>query len=218
MSDLLQEYKEYYAVSAKRYAGNEKYRNAYEAEKKRSDAVSSCNELSEIQDKTSALNFPCAAGLIKDQCLIENTFFTEFKEEIRAAISARILEKIDQYSAIFDLANMSNEESTRGMREISCDESNRLFHDCWKQLDEIEIYSQAEVPSQYQNEMKEHVQKCIKSIRDAVASLEEQMSHWGPNFKHTPDVIKEYRHRRLLPYKDEHIDEQLLKYKQTINL
>ena len=33
MSDLLQEYKEYYAVRAKRYANNPNYKNSYEAEK-----------------------------------------------------------------------------------------------------------------------------------------------------------------------------------------
>lgn len=39
MSDLLQEYKDYYRVRADRYAKNNNYKNSYEAEKNLSEAM-----------------------------------------------------------------------------------------------------------------------------------------------------------------------------------
>lgn len=217
MSDLLQEYKDYYRVRAERYADNPKYKNSYEAEKKLSDAMQGCSVLEEFKDRLGNLNQLCAVALTKDKYLMEKAFFDEFQEKIRVKAADQILAKADEYKEVFDLIQMVTETEGRVMTEISMDEANRLFHYMWMFLDRIEIYSQAEVPSQYAGEMKETVDYYIQSIRDAVKDMHEQNHLYDPTWKHDPDVNTEYRHRRLLPYKDEHISEMLTRYKQIIN-
>jgi hypothetical protein len=180
--------------------------------------MQSCNQLEEFKQKMGNLNQLCAVALVKDQNLMENAFFNEYKEIVRAAVSERILGKVDQYEEVMDLIKMTNEEETRGMREISCDEANRIFHHLWKMLDLYEVYSMAVVPSSYQSKMQEGAQEYKSSITKGVESTHEQMVHWDPNFKLNPDIVTEHRHRRLLPFKDEHIAEQLQKFKQIINL
>lgn len=218
MSDLLQDYKEYYAVRAGRYAENPNYRNSFEAEKNLSEAMQSCSELGEFKDRLGNLNQLCAIALTKDKNLMEKAVCEELKEPIRAAIPERILEKADQYTEVFDLINMVNEENTRGMREISLDEANRIFNYCWMMLDRIETYSQAVVPAAYQADMQNSAKYYADRIREIIKETEEQMRLLDPAWKHNPDIIKEYRHRRLLPYRDEHIDEQLSKYKTIANI
>lgn len=218
MSDLLQEYKEYYRVRAERYAGNPNYKNSYEAEKNLSEAMQGCSELGEFKDRLGNLNNICAIALTKDKYLMEKAFFEEMQEPIRGAVSERILEKADEYTEVFDLINMVNEEETRGMREVTLDEANRVFHHCWMMLDRIETYSQAEVPKAYQAEMQENVKYYADSIREMIKETEEQMQMLDPSWRHNPDIVKEYRHRRLLPYRDEHIDEQIAKYKKIANI
>jgi len=217
MSDLLQDYKDYYRVRAERYAGNPNYKNSYEAEKNLSEAMQGCSELEEFRDRIGNLNELCAVALVKDKNIMENAFYKEFQEVVRAAVSERILEKADQFTAVFDLINMVNTEETRGMREISLDEANRIFHHCWMYLDRLEIYSQAVVPAEYESDMKKMISYYTDSIRESVKNMEEQMNLLDPAWRHNPNVVTEYRHRRLLPYKEEHIIEQLSKYKQLIN-
>jgi len=217
MSDLLQEYKDYYRVRADRYAGNKNYQNSYKAEQSLSEAMQGCNELGEFRDRIGNLNQLCAVALIKDKNIMENAFYKEFQEVVRAAVSERILEKADEYTEVFDLINMVNTEETRGMREISLDEANRIFHYCWMLLDRIEIHSEAIVPPGYQSDMKKTADYYVDSIREVVKNMEEQMNLLDPDWRHNPDVITEYRHRRLLPYKNEHISEQLTKYKHITN-
>lgn len=218
MSDLLQEYKDYYRVRADRYAENNNYKNSYEAEKNLSEAMQGCNILDEFKDRLGNLNHLCAIALTKDKNLMEKAICEELKEPIRGAIPERILEKADQYTEVFDLINMVNEENTRGMREITLDEANRVFHYCWMMLDRIETYSQAVVPAAYQADMQSSAKYYADRIREIIKETEEQMRLLDPAWEHNPDIIKEYRHRRLLPYRDEHIDEQLSKYKTIANI
>jgi len=217
MSDLLEEYKEYYRVRADRYAGNANYKNSFAAEKNLSEAMQGCSVLEDFRDRIGNLNELCAVALVKDKNIMENAFYKEFQEVVRAAVPERILEKADQFNEVFDLINMVNTEETRGMREISLDEANRIFHYCWMLLDRLEIYSEAVVPSGYESDMKKSAEYYADSIRETVRSMEEQMNLLDPAWRHNPDVITAYRHRRLLPYKDEHISEQLAKYKHITN-
>lgn len=218
MSDLLQDYKEYYRVRAERYAENPNYKNSYEAEKNLSDAMQSCAEMGEFGNRLGNLNQLCAIALTKDKNLMEKAICEELNEPIRAAIPERILEKADQFTEVFNLINMVNEENTRGMREISLDEANRIFHHCWMMLDRIETYSEAVVPAAYQADMKSSAAYYRDRILELIKEMEQQMQMLDPAWKHNPDIVKEYRHRRLLPYRDEHIDEQLSKYKTIANI
>ena len=166
MSDLLQEYKEYYAVRAKRYANNPNYKNSYEAEKKLSEAIQSCNTLEEFKDKLGNLNHLCGIALIKDRYIMENKMLSEFEEVVRVKASERVLEKIDEYQDIDEAMVFVNETETSNMIDVQLDESNQIFIDCWKQLDEIDIYSNAEVPSEY----KSYFMKIVDLVKEIIIS------------------------------------------------
>jgi hypothetical protein len=218
MSDnIFEEYKDYYRTRAERYADNPNYRNSYEAEKNLRDAFLSCNQMEEFRTKIGNLNHTCASALTKDKYLMEQAFFNDLKETIRVNASNRILAKVDQYENVMDLITMVNDELNKNNIEISMDEANRQFNSDWGWVDNVEIYENAVVPDEYKQDMIKTANSYKKIITDGVASLEDQNSHWQAGWKLTPDIVLEYRHRRLLPYKDEHVAEQLKKYKSITN-
>lgn len=216
-ASLLEEYKAYYEIRAERYANNPNYKHSYEAEKKLSEAMQSCNELIEFKEKIGDLNEKCANALIRDKYLMRKAFYEEFQETVRVKAVNRILEKEPDMATTIDIASMINEEENKGSIEISMDEANRELIHAWKLLDDIEVYENAEVPSEYKSDMKETVNECKESLNKSVEQLEENNSHWEQGWKLKPDVVLEARHIRLLPYSEEHIKEQLQKYKSIIN-
>ncbi|MFH2095985.1 MAG: hypothetical protein ABIJ16_09790 [Bacteroidota bacterium] len=218
MSDnLLQEYKEYYATRAEKYAGNPNYRFSYEAEKRLSDAMQSCSVLEEFRDKIGDLNEKCAIALVKDENIMEKAHFEKHKEFIRAKGPERILEKADQCKEVMDLVGMVTEELNRNSIEISMDESHRQLVYDWFLVDEIEIYENAVVPDKYKQSMMESAAQNRKSLQSGIERLEKNNHEWQAGWRINPDLVMEYRHKRLLPYKDEHILEQTAKYKSIIN-
>jgi hypothetical protein len=218
MSDsLLEDYKAYYAVRAEKYAGNPNYPNYYEAEKRLSDAMQSCAVLEEFRDKIGDLNERCASALIKDQYILEQKHFEKHKEIIRVLLSKRILEKVDNYNNVNDLITMVTEESTKNMVEISLDEANRFFVSDWEYVDAAEVYSNAVVPDKYKADMQRWAGTLRKSMSDGAKDLEKSMDAFQKGWKLNPDVVTEYRHRRLLPYTDEQIREQMERFKKIIN-
>lgn len=218
MSDpLLEDYKAYYQVRAERYADNPNYRNSYEAEKKLSAAMQSCNELIEFKDRIGNLNELCANALTKDKYIMFRDFQKENQETVRVLGPERILEKVDQFEKVLDLITMVTNEETFNMREISMDEANRHFHYYWKYVDMLEVTEKAEIPAEWDEDRKTALNKLLQMLIESVVSLEKYMDAWQPGWKHNPSVVTEHRHRRLLPYKDEDIIEQLQKYKNIIN-
>jgi hypothetical protein len=218
MSDnLFEEYKEYYRVRAERYADNPNYRNSYEAEKNLRDAFLSCSVMEEFKTKIGNLNQKCAMALTKDKYLMEQSFFNELQETVRVNAAKKILEKVDHFENVSELMTSVNEIENKNNIDISMDEANRQFHYDWGLVDNVEIYENAVVPDEYKKDMKDSAESWRTSIRENVTRIEENNSHWQAGWKLTPDIIFEHRHRELLPYKDEHVAEQLKKYKSIIN-
>jgi len=118
-NDLLQEYKAYYAIRAAKFEDNPNYKNSFEAEKNLSDAMQSCNTLEEFKDKIGNKNELCAVALVKDEALIEKTFFEKHKEEVRKLGPERILNKAGSFNNVMDLISMVNEEMNKNSIEIS---------------------------------------------------------------------------------------------------
>ena len=216
-NQLLNEYKSYYATRAERYANNENYKHSYAAEKKLSEAMQSSNSLEEFKTKLGNLNELCANALVKDETLIEKAFYEKHKEEIRKLAAERILEKIDNYDNAVDLGIMINEETNKNSMEIISDEAHNILVFDWFLLDELEIYENAEVPSEYKSKMKKNAQNIKEIIIQSVEDTEEKIQAWEPNWRLKPETILEYRHKRLLPYEDRHIEEQIARYKSIIN-
>ena len=217
MSDnALEEYKAYYITRAERFANNPNYKHSYEAEKNLSEAMQNCSILEEFKEKVGNLPEKCAIALIKDEHLVEKAFFDKHEEVVRVKAADRILEKAESCESAMDLVTLVTEVTNEVSILISMDESDREFHHRWGLMDEIEIYENAEVPDGYKKEFQETVAGIKESIVTAVTDLEANNASWQSDWKHKPDVVMEHRHRRLLPYSDEHIREQLSKYKSIV--
>lgn len=217
MTDILEEYKAYYSVRAEKYQDNSKYENSYIAERNLSDAMQSCNALEEFKDKIGNLNELCAMALVKDESLIEKAFFEKHQETVRIKASEKILEKADACKDVLELSSMVVEVENANSIQISMDESHREFQGDWNLLDNITIYENAIVPDKYKNDMMDSAQDSRDSIIKGVKSLEENNHEWQADWRLIPDMNLEHRHRRLIPYSNEHIQEQLAKYKSIIN-
>lgn len=217
MSDLLQDYKAYYATRADRFAGNEKYKHSYEAEKEVSDIMQSCAVLEEFKDKLGDKNERCAIALVKDQSLMEEAHFEKHKEIVRILGPQRILEKADEFTKVFDLTEMVTKTLVKNGIEISMDASHREFIYDWDQLDEYLIYKNAVVPDKYISDMQNTCNEIVESLRKGVEAVEKNNHEWQAGWRLIPEKNTEYRHRRLLPFSDEHIQEQLQLYKSLIN-
>ncbi len=217
MSDILEEYKAYYSVRAEKYQDNSMYENSFLAEKNLSDAMQSCNTLEEFKDKIGNLNELCAMALIKDESLIEKAFFDKHNETVRIKASEEILEKADSCKDVLELSSMVVEVENANSIKISMDESHREFQSDWDQVDDITIYENAIVPDKYKNDMMSSAQESRDSIIKGIESLEQNNNDWQAGWRINPDANLEHRHKRLIPYSELHIQEQLAKYKSIIN-
>lgn len=216
-NELLGEYKAYYAVRAEKYANNSKYANSYAAEKNLSDAMQSCSVLEEFKDKIGDLNEKCAVALVKDESLIEQEHYTKHQEIVRAKASEEIISKVDGCATAMDVATLVTEETNKNSIQVSMDEAHREFWYDWKQIDEIRIYENAVVPDGYKQDMQSSVDNIKKSIIEGIEFAEKNNHEWQAAWQVIPEKNMEYRHKRLIPYKDEHIQEQIAKYKSIVN-
>jgi len=215
--NYLQAYKDYYRVRAERFANNPNYKYSYEAESKLSDAMQSCNELIEFKEKIGNLNEQCASALVKDEHLLERDFYRKHQEHVRVLASLRILEQIDQCSNVTEVITLVMEEMNKNSLEISMDEAHREFQGDWFLMDQIEIYENAVVPDKYKAEFKATADEIKSDIIRSNKDAEEEARKFQPNFVMKPELNLEHRHRRLIPYSDEHLQEQLARYKSIIN-
>ena len=215
--NLFDDYKAYYAVRAEKYAGNQNYPNYYAAEKRLSDVFQNSSDISEVKDKMGDLAERCATALSKDRHIMEHKHFEKHQETVRILLSKRILEKLDSCKNTNDLITIITEESTKNSIEVSMDEANHFFVNNWDLLDLIEVYSNAEVPDKYKADMNRWANDLRESILEGARTMEEDNQHWENGWKLNPEIIAEYRHRRLLPYSDEQIQVQIARFKKIIH-
>ena len=217
MSDLLDQYKAYYKTRAARFANNPSYTNSYKAESDLSDAMDSCSTLPEFKERIGNLNEICAVALVKDEHLMEQDFFNKHEETVRVEVANKVLDRLQNIDNVNDLITMVGEVSTETMIDISVDEANRLFASEWKRLDEIEIYENAIVPDAYKSELLEWADEARQKMKEAVADEEDNSRKFKPNWTYNPSANLEHRHRRLIPYSDEHLNAHLNTYKSIVN-
>ncbi len=212
----LQEYIDYYAARAERYANNDNYKHSYQIESKILKAIQSSNSMEEFKIKLGNLNELCAIALVKDEAIIEKDFFEKHKEEIRKLAPMRILERLNEINNPIDLGIMITEETNKNSLEISSDEAHRQLIYDWHLIDDITIYENAEVPEKYKSGMREIVNSVKELLVSSIDDIEKTMQAWEDNWRVKPEITLEYRHKRLYPFKEEHIKEQIEKYKQII--
>lgn len=216
-SNILEEYKLYYAARAEKYKNNPEYANSYKAEKQLSDAMQACSSLEDFKDDAVKLGKACGIALIKDENLIEKKYYEKHQEVFRVKASEKILEKIDSCETLLDVSALISEETSKTSVEESMDDSHRKVIDDWSQIDEIRIYENAVVPDKYKNYMMEMAADIKESLIEGVTMLEENNDPWQSGWKLIPEKALEYRHLRLLPFSKTHVEEQIAKYKSIIN-
>ena len=218
MGDLLEEYKAYYKTRALRFASNANYQNSFTAEQALSNAMDSCAQLEEFKDKIGDLNERCVVALVKDEHLMEKEFFEEHEETIRALAAQRITSKVDSCANSTEVISLVQQEMGENSKEITADEWQREFQYEWSRLDNIEVYENAVVPDQYKSDMQRSADDMKQRLKQSTIDSMNEARKFKPDFQFTPDVNMETRHRRLLPYSDAHIIEQIQKYKSLNNL
>ncbi|MFH0892932.1 MAG: hypothetical protein V2A54_00730 [Bacteroidota bacterium] len=214
---ILDDYRAYYAVRAEKYANNPNFPNYSAAEKRLSDLMQNATEEGDYKNKIGELSQQCAMALTKDQYALDKKHFDKHQETVRVLLSERILDKVDSSSNVNDLVTMVSEESSKNMIEISMDESNHYFIIEWEYVDLAEVYANAEVPEKYKADMQSWANDLRQSLLEQAQLQEAHNQHWQEGWKLNPDIIMEYRHRRLLPYTDEQILDQIERFKKIIN-
>lgn len=217
MSDLLQEYKDYYRVRMERYANNSHYPNLYEAEKTLFEAMDSCSELEEFRDKLGDKNEKCAIALVKDKETLHLSHWQEVKEDVRALYSQRVIAKVDQCATAMDIATLASDESSKNSIEISMDENIRAFWSNAKILDDIEIFKNAKVPSHRQASMDRAVEEFKESFVKSWTGIEEQMQPWQEGWQVKFDDVYFPRHRGYVPVSDENLAQRVQEAKSLLS-
>lgn len=195
---------------------NDNYKHSYQIESKILKAIQSSNSMEEFKIKLGNLNELCAIALVKDEAIIEKDFFEKHKEEIRKLAPMRILKSLNEINNPIDLGIMITEETNKNSLEISSDEAHRQLIYDWHLVDDITIYENAEVPEKYKSGMREIVNSVKELLVSSIDDIEKTMQAWEDNWRVKPEINLEYRHKRLYPFKEEHIKEQIEKYKQII--
>lgn len=218
MSDtILNDYKSYYRTRANRFANDPDYPESYKAEKEMSDTLESCSQLEEFQEHGQRLSQAAAKALIIDEYTLEKKYYDKHDEIVRAQAAEEILSKINNINDINEIFTLVSDVTTANSRAISLDESHRQLQYDWDAVDDIWVYENAEVPSEYQSVMDDWAEDKRNSLRSGVEDMEKNNNEWQSGWRLQPEIILETRHVRLLPYKQEHINEQLNKYKSIIN-
>lgn len=215
MADYLQDYKAYYQLRVQRYEGNPDYPNSYQSEKAIYEAIASCKVLDEFKEKIGNLNENNASALIMDEYAIRLRHYEEVKESIRADGCKRIIEKTKEIDNVSELITMINEEENKTNLAITAD-SISPFNDTGY-LERIEIWTDADVPEKYKSRYHQYAEEEKKNLRNAYAETEKNLNNWQPGWKFDFTKILEERHRRLLPFSDHVINEQIQTTKTILN-
>lgn len=215
MKDYLKLYQEYYRLRMLRYEGNHDYTNSCNCEKEIYEAIKSCQSLDEFKTKLGNLNGKNAVALVIDQYTIRYRFYAEMGETAKAGCCKRITEKAKTISNVTDLMTMVNEEEHQLMLSLTAD-TIHPFED-FVNLENMEIWQDAEVPEKYKSQYKELAEKEKESIKEKFQRQKEAVRNMVPGWNFSLELINEFRHRRLLPYSDETVlrnkllTEQILK-------
>lgn len=220
----LEEYREYYDARAERYANNHNQRHSYEAECHLRDLFRKYDTLEEIKEHFGSLNIDCAFAKWLDQYEMESEYYASVNDPVRKKLADIILAELEKYpktnlsnSSVIDMSNIITEATNKSNEEIYYDEiGGKALLDEWRHIDDIYVYENAAVPQKYRNEMMKVANDIKKEMQGRVARKEEQFKKWTKGRRINPELVKEERYHRLMPFIDEDIDSHLKKYKEIV--
>lgn len=222
----MEEYRAYYDARVERYANNPKKKHSFEAESNLRDLMYKYDTFEEIKDNLGSLNIDCAFAAWQDQYEMESEYYKEVEDPVRKKCADKILDEVEKYpktglsnSSVIDMGSKITEVTNQSNNEIYYDEaSGKALLDEWKHLDEIDVYSNAVVPGRYKYYMQKFVSDIKKEMKERNEKNEKYLKAWSKGRRIDPNLAKENRYRRLMPYSDEDIEKQLKKYKEIINI
>lgn len=220
----MEEYRAYYDARAERYANNPKKKHSYDAESKLRDLMYKYDSFEEIKNNLGSLNIDCAFGKWLDQYEMESEYYGEVQDPVRKKCADEILAKLQKYptegrsnSSVIDMSGVITELTNKNNNEIYYDEAGgKALLDEWNHIDEINVYNNAVVPQRYKREMQKTAKNIQKEMFDRVKNNEKYLKTWSKGRPANPDLVKESRYRRLLPYNDAEIESHLNQYKELI--
>lgn len=217
MEQRHKEYIEYYRTRMKKYENNSMYKNSYETEKALFEAISNSADLDDFGRKVEEGNLAVknAIALIKDQYTARQKQYEEMKEYIRLKAPVKILSIVDEVKKDMELVDKVSLIESEVSTQISIDLFTDVFYSDFLSLENIEVWSEAEIPDEWKSDIqewiKDEIELGIKSWNDDfVPNARNWDDKWNLNF----NLIWEERHRRLIPVPDEVIKKRIEQFKK----
>ena len=217
MDQIFTDYLLYYEARMKRWQNSDVYTHSYQSEKALYDLVASCSGLEELQSKADAfrsLTVQNAIALVKDQEAYRKKVYEDCKEFIRAKGPATILEKIDAVSGDMELVAMVNKLMQENSIEITVDQLTSFFYSDFIAMENYEVYQQANIPGEWKADCKKYAQDILDSGKKLWQETQlPEARQWKAGWALDYALLKEDRHRRLIPVNDEELEKKITLHK-----
>lgn len=217
MDQRHKDYIDYYAVRFKKYEGSAIYKNTYKTEKALYEGIKSSATLEEFgeKEKKEELTLKNAKALTKDQATYRLQVFRELEEKIRAQGPDTIVQKVDSFKDVMELATRVSEIMHRNSIEISVDLLTGNFYSDFIALENIEVWEKAEVPARWKGRLKKFIDDQIEGMKKVWREVRiPRAREWDPKWKMDYENVWESRHRRLIPMKDTTVKRRIEEHKK----
>lgn len=213
-----QEYIEYYQVRMEKYKDNPLYPNSYNSEKSLYDALLNSKDIEEFGAQVEEKNLAVknAIALLKDQAQARKKLYQGIKECIKLKAPLQILDMVDSIKKDMELVNKVSAIENQVSKKISIDLLTQQLSYDLDMLEEIEVYKTAEVPDEWKNKINQEIpQEMIDNGRtDWANHVLPQAQALKVDWEFDFDLLNEDRHRRLLPFPDEVLEEKIKQFKE----
>ena len=217
MDNIFADYILYYEARVKRLANNEHYINSYQAEKALYELVKTCNSVEELQTKASEftlLSTQNAIALIKDQEIYRKQVYEDCKETIRVQAPANILAAIDELQNDMEIVNVVNKVHQQNSIDVTVDELVNMFYSDFVAMENIEVYRDAEIPEEWKTQCGEYAKDILESGKKIYHEVElPNARQWKAGWELDYNLLKEERHRRLIPINDDELEKKITLHK-----
>ncbi|MEP6674167.1 MAG: hypothetical protein ABJA78_03405 [Ferruginibacter sp.] len=213
MDQVYNDYILYYEARMKKREYDPFYNHSYLAEKAMYELVASCSSMEELQgqaDQFKTLSVQNAVALVKDQERFRQKIYNDCKETIRAKAPAVILDQLDEMKSDADIVNMVNNVLQQNNIEVTVDQLMHIFYSDFIALENIEVYQQAVVPEEWKTKIAQYEKDIFESGKKIWLEKElPEAGQWQQGWILDYALLKEERHRRLIPVNDEELEKKI---------
>ena len=217
MDTIYKDYILYYEARMKRREHDAVYTNSYLSEKAMYELVASCNSIEDLQSKAEwfkELTIQNAIALVRDQETYRKAKYEACKESIRLQSPSTILQQLDNIHSDSELIDMVNKVHQQNNIDVTIDQLMNIFYNDFVSLENIEVYQQAEVPEEWKVKIAEY-KKDIFAVGKKLWQETELPAarQWKQDWTMNYELLKQERHRRLIPVNDEELNKKIALHK-----